>query len=267
MLDVLTINIGAASRDRADALLQWLAARPDDVVLLTETSAGPGTTYILDQFRRAGFAVVNTPDDGDRGAALVSRVRVLEEHLTSFSKISIPARVATAVLDTRPRISVAGVYIPSRDRSLTKTERKQTFISTLLECLHSMPADERDHLILGGDYNVISRTHHPRHPGFLPFELDLLETLQEQGLADVHAHLHPDQQEYSWIGRTGDGYRYDYFNVGSALTERITTSGYLHETRRQRLTDHAAVKLSMRIQPNRLNTTAPTSAAEQDSLF
>jgi exodeoxyribonuclease-3 len=267
VLNVLTINIGAASRDRAEAVMRWFAARHDDVVLLTETSAGAGTTYLLDQFRRAGFAVVNTPDVGDRGAALISRVRLLEEQPVPFSKVSIPARVAVAILDTQPRITVAGVYVPSRDRSLAKTERKETFIGTLLECLHSLPADQRDHLILGGDYNVISRNHRPLHPGFLPFELDLLEALHEQGLTDAHQYLRPDDQEYSWIGRTGDGYRYDYFNVGSALTEHIDAANYLHETRQQRLTDHAAVSMSLNVAPTRLDTADPTGPAEPDSLF
>jgi hypothetical protein len=48
---MMTINIGAASPDRARMLLDWLARRPEDVFILTETSAGPGTTYLLDQFR------------------------------------------------------------------------------------------------------------------------------------------------------------------------------------------------------------------------
>ena len=42
-------------------------------------------------------------------------------------------------------------------------------------------------------------------------------------------------------------YRYDYFHVGRALTERITTCAYLHETRDQRLTDHAAVALRLQL--------------------
>jgi exodeoxyribonuclease-3 len=267
VLNVLTINIGAASRERAEAVLGWLTAREDDVILLTETSAGAGTAYLLEQFRRAGFAVVKTPDVADRGAALISRVRLLQEQPEQFSKVSIPARVAAAVLDTQPRITVAGVYIPSRDRSLTKTERKQGFISSLLQCLHRLPGEQRDHLVLGGDYNVISRDHQPLHPGFLPFELDLPDTLNKHGLTDTHEYLKPGEQEYSWIGRTGDGYRYDYLHVGSALTEHIDTADYLHETRRQRLTDHAALSVSLRLAPTRLDTADPTRAAEPDSLF
>ncbi len=54
MLSILTVNIGAAARQRAEVLLAWLAARPEDVFVLTETSNGPGTAYLLEQFRTAG---------------------------------------------------------------------------------------------------------------------------------------------------------------------------------------------------------------------
>lgn len=266
MLDVLTINIGAAARERAEALLRWLDTRPEDVFLLTETSAGTGTAYLLDQFRRVGFAVVKSPDDSDRGAALISRIPLIEEQSAAFTKVSIPGRIAAAALDTHPRISVVGVYVPSRDRSLAKTERKESFIRSLLDALADLPPEQRDHLILGGDYNVISRTHQPLHPGFLPFEFDLLETLTERGFVDAYEHLNPGDQPYSWIGRTDDGYRYDYVHVGAALTERLTASGYLHQTRDQRLTDHAAVTVSLRVDVERLATGDPTGE-DPPSLF
>ena len=46
MLSVLTVNIGAASQERARLLLDWLARRPEEVLVITESSAGPGTSMI-----------------------------------------------------------------------------------------------------------------------------------------------------------------------------------------------------------------------------
>jgi len=244
MLSILTVNIGAASRERAEDMLRWLSGRPEDVFILTETSAGAGTAYLLDQFRQAGYAVVHTPDaSGDRGAALVSRTAITETLV--MAGVSLPGRVAAAVLDTSPAVAVLGMYVPSRDRSADKTEKKQTFVASLLAALDELPESLRNRLVVGGDYNVIARTHRPLHPGFLPFEFGLLETLEAHGLVDAHERCSPGAQPYSWIGRTGDGYRYDYFHVGRELAERITSCAYLHETRDQRLTDHAAVKLEL----------------------
>lgn len=202
--------------------------------------------------------MVHTPDaNGDRGTALVSRVRVAEALTGSFAGVTIPGRVAAAVLDTKPAVAVLGVYVPSRDRSASKTEKKQGFVASLLRALEELPAELRGRLVLGGDYNVIARTHRPLHPGFLPFEFGLLEALDAHGLVDAHERCSPGEQAYSWIGRTGDGYRYDYFHVGGELAERITGCTYLHETREQRLTDHAAVSLGLRV-----DSTTPFTVGE-----
>lgn len=267
MLSVLTVNIGAASPERARELLGWLAGRPEDVLVRTETSAGPGTAYILDQFRRAGFAVVKPPDaDGERGSALVSRVALVKEITPDLSAISIPCRVAGAVLDTEPVIAILGVYVPSRDRSAEKTGRKQRFISSLIQTCDKLPSPLARHLVIGGDYNVIARTHRPLHPGFLPFEFGLLEDLHARGLVDVHDRLSPGVQAYSWIGRTGDGYRYDYLHVSHDLAHLLNACAYLHETRERNLTDHAALAMTMRADARRLSTGNPVTIGTADTL-
>ena len=57
MLSVLTVNIGAASPERARPLLDWLARRPEEVLVITETSAGPGTSWMLDRLRQDHAAI------------------------------------------------------------------------------------------------------------------------------------------------------------------------------------------------------------------
>lgn len=245
MVAALTINIGAASLDRAELLLRWLASREEDVFLLTETSAGAGTALLLDRFRRVGYTVVKTTDvDGERGAALVSRIPLAGPPMP-LHQVSIPGRVAAAPLDTTPPTWFLSVYVPSRDRSADKTTRKETFITSLLKAIAELPAEQRNHLVIGGDYNVIPADHRPLHPGFLPFEYALLDELRAGGFVDAFEQCRPSVQEYSWIGRTGAGYRYDYFHVGQALTSRIAGCAYLHDTREQHLTDHAAVRVDL----------------------
>ncbi|SDI16566.1 Exonuclease III [Sinosporangium album] len=208
MLGALTVNIGAASRGRAERILHWLSRQPDDVFLLTETSSGDGTAYLLKQFAHAGFAVVHTPGtERDRGAALVSRVPILPLEGTPFDRVSLPGRVALAALDTDPATWFVSVYVPSRDRSEAKTSRKEAFITSFLAALAELPIHQHDHLVIGGDYNVISVDHQPRHSGFLPFEFGLLDTLDKRGFVDAHQTCFPGEQAHSWIGRTGDGYR------------------------------------------------------------
>lgn len=262
MLSMMTINIGAASADRARMLLDWLAGRPEDVFILTETSAGPGTAYLLDQFRRAGFGVIKTPDtDGERGSALVSRVQIRRDLTPELAGVSIPCRISAGLLDADPEIAVLGVYVPSRDRSQDKTARKRRFIGSLLDAHDKLPDSLAKQLVIGGDYNVIARTHQPLHPGFLPFEFGLLDSLRSRGLADAFETTSPGVQAYSWIGRTGDGYRYDYLHVTTALTSLIGGCDYVHETRQLKLSDHAALTLTLHAEPARMATGDPVHAA------
>jgi exodeoxyribonuclease III len=267
VLSLLTLNVGATALPRAEAIGNWLAAREDDVVILTETSGGPGTAYLCDRFRRAGWHVEHRPEPADRGAALVSRVAVLPSDTADFDDISIPGRVATATLDTEPQVTVIGTYVPSRDRSAGKTDKKRQFIESLVAAIDAMPAERREHTILGGDYNVIARDHEPRHPGFLPFEYGLIDALRRHEFADAHTVLHPGEAAHSWIGRTGDGYCYDYFHLGKALAGRTIGSCYLHDTRNRRLSDHAAVTTTLDIAVNTRRIRAWSTADEQTTLF
>lgn len=262
MLSVLTVNIGAAAPPRAQAILDWLQTRDDDVVILTETSAGAGTDLLLAWYARAGYAVARTTGlDADRGAAIVSRVPVRESLTSAFSDVTLPHRVAGVVLDTDPALAIVGAYVPSRDRSLSKTEKKQTFIRGFLDALTALPPALQGTLLVGGDYNVISRDHEPRHVGFLPFEFGLLDELLRLGLVDVWNHAYPGEQAHSWIGRTGDGYRYDYFHLAQPMLDRLGATSYLHETREQRLTDHAAVAVQIAMKVPQLEVTDPTEDA------
>jgi exodeoxyribonuclease-3 len=244
VLSLLTLNIQAAALPRARALLHWLASRPEQVFILTETSAGEGSSYLLDQCRRAGFDVIHSPDGADRGVALVGRVP-LTARPDLVTGVTLPGRVAAATIAGQTELVLLGVYVPSSDRAPDKVTRKRTFISSLLAAVDDLPAATRAALILGGDYNVITRDHQPPYRGFLPFEYEMLDRLEGHGLVDAHRRCSPDVQAHSWIGRSGNGYRFDYFHVGAALADRITACTYLHEPREHRLTDHAAASLTL----------------------
>ena len=261
MLQLVTINIGAAGQARAERIADWLDDRDDDVIILTETSNGPGTAWLLDRFRTAGWRVIHTPSpDGDRSAAIVTRIAGRAPHIRLDLKVPLPHRLPTCWLDTTPAIPVVGAYVPSRDRSATKVDKKKGFIEDLVAAVATTPEFVRGGMILGGDLNVIDRFHQPAHTGFLDFELDMAKRLTENGLLDAFTHCQPGVQEHSWVGRTGDGYRYDYLYVGAPLTRVLASCNYIHNTR-PGLTDHSAVHMRLNIRVlERLPITEPAAS-------
>jgi exodeoxyribonuclease III len=239
-LTVTTLNVGAAAPVRAQALLSWLRRRGSDVLVLSETSSGPGTDLLAAGLRDSGYQVVGACDLRDRGVLIAARGAVLERSVVSAA-VTLPSRAVCVELGGSTPLNIMGVYVPSRDRSPAKIKRKREFIRSLLSCLESMKPEVRDSLLIVGDFNVVPRHHDPPLRGYFQFEYEFFDSLQNLGFALAH-ELRPSASfPHSWIGRTGTGYLYDYIFVGGALRDTITKCQYLHGPRETRLTDHAAV--------------------------
>ncbi|MET8831720.1 hypothetical protein ABZX40_38335 [Streptomyces sp. NPDC004610] len=111
-----------------------------------------------------------------------------------------------------------------------------------------------------GDFNVLEPSHVPRYHFFAPFEYEFYDWFAGNAYTDAFRHLHPDRCEYSWVGRTGDGYRYDHAHVSLALVDSLTGCSYVHEPRVMagRLTDHSALSVRLAATATgRLPVTAP----------
>jgi exodeoxyribonuclease-3 len=129
-LSLITVNVGAPSLDRAHRQLRWLAGRPEDVLVLTETKATAGSQFLAEAFTSAGYTVA-FPDHapGELGVMIVSKLHATLDPLGAAMDY-LPARAAGIVIDTtNGPLRVAGVYVPSRDATLDKTERKRTWIA------------------------------------------------------------------------------------------------------------------------------------------
>ena len=242
----ITLNIGAAAPARAARILAWLSRRDDDVIVLTETSAGAGTELLREGPRQHGFQTYATTDARDRGVLVASRVAV-RDVLTDRLRVTLPWRVCALQLDTTPAIVVLGVYVPSRDRSAAKIARKQAFIASLLQGLGALPEPARRNLLLVGDYNAIARRHDPALPGFFSWEYALHDQLEDLGLRPAHELLSTGAHPHSWIGRTGNRYLYDYVHLSPGLQPRLDRCTYLHDPRTMALSDHAAVTARLRL--------------------
>src|SRR5207249_2914780 len=102
-------------------------------------------------------------------------------------------------------------------------------------------------MVLVGDYNVVARTHVPPLDGYFTYEYKMLESLAQLGFVAGHEIYSERPQPHSWIGRSGTGYLYDYFHFGELITPLVESCEYEHGTRDLRLSDHAAVSATLRM--------------------
>jgi exodeoxyribonuclease III len=126
-LRLLTLNVGNPSEDRAQRQLEWLAGRPEDVLVLTETRASAGCRLLTEAFQRVGYVVsAGTPPAGQYGAMIASRLPLEADPWACRPRYQ-RERAAAALLrlgDGRA-LRIVGVYAPSRDASPEKVERKR----------------------------------------------------------------------------------------------------------------------------------------------
>ncbi|MDQ1019004.1 endonuclease/exonuclease/phosphatase [Streptomyces afghaniensis] len=262
-LDVLTFNLNNPGRERAERQLAYLAARPEPVLVLTETADSAGCDLLATRFESAGYSVTfPRPKRGERGVMIVSRLATKPGPAETDY---LPHRcVSVTVHTTYGSLDVIGLYVPSRDATEAKTDRKRTFLE---QCQSSLPQGWGYSMrVVIGDFNILEPTHTPRYRFFQPFEYGFYEFLRAAGYQDAFRALHPDELEYSWVGRTGDGYRYDHAHVSEPLAAVLHECSYTHDVRigDDRLTDHSALSVSLAVRPTTPLTVVPplTVAAE-----
>jgi exodeoxyribonuclease-3 len=233
------MNIASPSLQRAERQLEWLAGRSEDIWVLTEASTGGGTHLIADRLAGSGFDVrFPSLADGDRGVIIASSVRLgprsgdLVEYL--------PARVEVASPVGGPDIIAA--YVPSRDDSHEKSERKRRFLSVLARELESATATSA---LLIGDLNIVEPDHSPRYPSFRDWEYGFYRYLTASGWVDAYRAATPDGGDHSWVDLENRGYRFDHVFASPNSAASVIGCGYVHDTRESDLTDHSAMVVSV----------------------
>jgi exodeoxyribonuclease III len=259
-LGILTLNVGNPSTARAERQLEWLADRPEGIFVLTETSSTGGSRLLAERLAGAGWEVrFPAPEEGERGVLVASRVRLepRDGDLVEY----LPARAeAVAVND----LDVIALYVPSRDESLVKTERKQRFLATLSQVLAARP--ERGAIAIG-DLNILEPAHRPRYGFFKDWEYAAYDDFLDRGWVDAYRLHHPDSMDYSWVSLDNEGFRFDHVFVTHALAERVRRCDYIHETRETELTDHSALTVELIAHDVEFLTVDASLSGEPPALF
>ncbi|KGL56835.1 hypothetical protein HQ50_00545 [Porphyromonas sp. COT-052 OH4946] len=256
ILSILTLNIGNPSIERARSQVQWLEGRSEDVFVLTETKNSDGCKYIAEYFgnpttdlfspRTTESYDVYYPKSstGDLGVMIISRVPIENRYSIYDLSHRFYARFAACdILFNGARINIVGLYVPSRDSSEERIKRKKDFC---IDVANHIKDNQIAHRVICGDLNILDRGHTPHYSIFQDWEYRFYEFFINQGNVDAFRYYNPNLNDYTWVGRTNDGYRYDYFFVSNLLASKIVDCHIIHETRTSnRITDHSAVLLKL----------------------
>ena len=233
-------NVGNPSIDRAKKQAAWLITQNFHLLLLTECKKSEGCHFIEHYFQDFGYHVVfPKPENNEYGVMLISKFK---PEVSGFSSrmSSLKERVISAKISvSEKKIEIILTYIPSRNATEERKTRKKQFLENLLHCFENDP--ETHDRIFCGDFNILEPSHDPHYPFFEKWEYDFYSRLSDFNMKDIYRYFYPTEKEYSWVGRTNDGYRYDHFFVSKDLVPQIIECKYFHEPRLNRLSDHSAI--------------------------
>ncbi|WP_311766725.1 endonuclease/exonuclease/phosphatase [Streptomyces rhizosphaericus] len=246
-LDLLTFHLGNPSREEAERQLAYLAARPEAVLVLTDTAHSAGCDLLAARFTAAGYSVTYPrPARGERGVMIVSRLAT-EPGPVSLRYLPYRAVSVTVQTDKGP-LDVVGVAVPPRDGLDTKVRRKRVFLQ---ECRMGLPRAKSGHRALIGSFNLLESPPTPQHEFLQAFESSFNLWLSAVGYRDAFRKLYPTMPEHSWVAPTGERHRFEQAHVSVALVTALRACSYVHEprTRAEPLTGHSALTMSLAMRP------------------
>lgn len=227
---------GGAQRMGAIAL-EILATTPD-LVLLTEcrrTTLGQIAAALADH--GLNHRAESMPPDAGNGTFLAGRCRV--EQVGPAPPGVPPGRWLHARVPDLD-LEVLGVHIPDASRP---TERAACW-QGVLAAARASPGSP---LLIVGDLNT--GRHMQDEPGRTFTSTAMLGQLASLGYVDGWRHLHPGEREFSWFSHAGRGFRIDHALCAPALRGRLVDARYVHHVRRDGLSDHAALTVTLRMSP------------------
>jgi exonuclease III len=246
-LQLLTLNVQRSSPERARRQADWIAAQESaDVVVITEVSSGPGGDALASVLTGHGYHSIVAPPSGTRDyrTILASRDATLGAVPSGIDFLPHRAPAATVTAGGQ-QAGLLGLYVPSRGPKERRNEDKRAFQTAVTQVLPGFLARFGGPVIVAGDLNVVEPGHQPRYPVFGSWEYDFYRAFAAAGMTDAYRACHPDDAGHSWYGRGGNGYRFDHAFITSAHARLVRDCRYLHEPRRQGLTDHAAMTLTL----------------------
>ncbi|OPY37884.1 MAG: exonuclease III [Methanoregula sp. PtaU1.Bin051] len=240
ILSSICWNIGNPSIDRAKKQALWLKAQNFDLLFLTECKKSEGCIFLERYFQNFGYHVIfPKPDNNEYGVMIISKIK---PEPSNFSKLmtELGDRLISIKVPLAEKfIEIIVTYVPSRNATEDRKARKKHFLENLLLCFKQDPISHNR--IFCGDFNILEPDHDPHYSFFENWEYNFYSDLLKFNMLDIYRYFSPTTKEYSWIGRTNDGYRYDHFFASIDLLPQIIECKYLHEPREMKLSDHSAL--------------------------
>lgn len=221
--------------NRMPEIALWIIGQSPDVVVLTEfrRSVGGQIVGVLADFGLK-HSVSTRPGPGENGVLIASRMP-LAVSVAQPEGAPFRGRWLGVTLE-ESGMGVLGVHVPDD----TRPTDKSLFWRELVNFARARPPGD---WVVAGDFNT--GRHRLDEEGETFGATALLGAFCTAGFDDAWRTKHPERREYSWVSRTGSGFRMDHAFVSEGLRARVSSVSYAHDVRERRLSDHSALMLEL----------------------
>lgn len=247
-VELLTWNVQSASLERARAQLEFLAGLHADAIVLTELKpASEALSYFTTSLQRSGYQIAQVESSlpGDYCTLLCVRASRVEPVM--LAPFAGTGRVCAVRCDLGGHaLTLVGAYAPATSEfaDAGQLDAKRRFHTDL--AAQAMALVQRgESLCLMGDLNFLEPAHVPKVHVYTAWEPSYT-ALIEMGLRDAYRHCQPGGRDHSWRSRNGVGQRLDHVFISDSLRPHTKTCRYVHEPRDKKLSDHSAMRLTLR---------------------
>lgn len=241
-LRLCALNVNSPSRERAQAVANWLLSSRSNVLVLTEMQPSEGGRLIMTCLEAEGFTV--TRGQGWQESRYFAAIATRGFEVAPVSPAAFHPRVTAADLtDGHAVLRLAAVYGPTNGMSTDSSQRRSAFQRQILDHLTAIA---RPRMAVAGDLNVVEPGHQPHLAAFEDHDYSFYTSILDLGLADAYRALCPDGTDHSWISDRFGSQRLDHALV-SAAAGRVTSCCYDHAPRTSRTSDHAALLATIQL--------------------
>jgi len=249
----LNWNVRNPSLQRAIKQIKWLEKNSFDVNVLTEVKLSQGGVYIKDRLTSLGYTVI-FPEPKNEDYGVILAVRKFMKEIPRINVDFLPHRVSFAVCNfSRKNILLTGIYAP-----VWRNEKKKMFLGAFEKLMVEEDLRKRfDGWVILGDLNVLEPNHIPQYSVYKDWEY-FYDAFSKYGFVDAFRFFHPNEREYSWFGREGNGYRFDHVFVTENILPFLQNCFYVHGVRLEKLSDHSAMCLEIKLSTRTCNQVRPS---------
>jgi len=247
-IELFTWNVQSPSLERARTQLEFLAGLQADAIVITELKpASEALMYFSTSLKCSGYQVAQMPSSqpGDYCTLVCVHTPSLEQLALSAFAGTGRACAVRCDLGGHP-LTLIGVYAPTTSEfaNADQIEAKRRFHENLSSQICVL-ASQGEALCLMGDLNFLEPDHVPRVQAYATWE-PVYRDLIEIGLRDAYRNCQPDGRDHSWCSRSGVGQRLDHIFISDRLRPHVKSCRYVHEPRNNNLSDHSAMRLTLR---------------------